>query len=259
MNYVMNDFSLRGQFSCTEAFYDSIRIYTIPVLKEIQKEEGSIIWKKDTFWQQEVCPGINLQNIRPKKNERSPELTRLKQQLQTLYNTEPYWNEEEENTILGIQYYFDEAISNDFPVMNCFIKAYSMDGRIVSFEHSEYQSEKLEFLIEYKDEEKLCSLENIYSLDWWKKEQGIIKWPRIKGLYRVEVRAREEDRHMPHFHVTYNEYSAVFAIKDGKLIEKGKPPIPENMVKNIFEWYKVHRKELEESWKQLHTGIEWAE
>lgn len=55
MEYVINDFSLRGQFANEDAFYDSIGKYTLPVLKKIEKEKDSIIWKKDTLWT-EVCP-----------------------------------------------------------------------------------------------------------------------------------------------------------------------------------------------------------
>lgn len=40
MNYVMNDFSLRGQFEDVETFFDSIRAYTGPVLKKIEAEKG---------------------------------------------------------------------------------------------------------------------------------------------------------------------------------------------------------------------------
>ena len=81
MEYVINDFSLRGQFANEDAFYDSIGKYTLPVLKKIEKEKDSVIWKKDTLWNQEVCPGITLGKLRPRRNERNIELTLLKQKL----------------------------------------------------------------------------------------------------------------------------------------------------------------------------------
>lgn len=255
MEYVINDFSLPGQFANEDAFYDSIGKYTLPVLKKIEKEKDSIIWKKDTLWNQEVCPGITLGKLRPRRNERNIELTLLKQKLQKLYTTVPFWKEEEEIPVLVIRYCFDEEAANEFPMMNCFVKAWVRKGKIISFEHSEYQEVELSFYIEQDDKEVMCSLDNIVSTEFWNAVREIRKWPKIKGLYKVEVRAHEVDRHIPHFHVTYNEYTASFAISDGSMQVQGKLEMPGSMIAEIHTWYLEHKEELEEAWKLLHEPL----
>lgn len=255
MNYVMNEYSLRGQFPDLEAFYDSLRTYTIPALKKIENENKAVIWKKETFWQQEVCPGLTLQDIRPTRNERNMEVTALKRHLLKLYAASPFWNETESTSILATRYCFDEEISNTFPVFNCFIKAYTLTGKIISFEHEAYLSSKLEFYIESETGESCCQLDNIYDTSWWQEKTEITSWPRINGSYRVQVRAREIDRHQPHFHVEYNEYSAVFAISDGHVIEKGSPQMPDDMIKTIQLWYKQNAEALETAWNKLHKPL----
>lgn len=251
MDYVINEYSLSGQFACPEVFFDSIRTYTWPLLQKIEKEQGSVIWKKETLWQQEVCPGIPLGEIRPKRNERNAELTMLKVKLQKLYNTDPYWNEDE-MPVLVTRYCFDETRSNHFPMMNCFVKAHQVDGRLVSFEHEAYQSSRLEIWLEKDGKETPRFLDNLYCAEQGDEQEKITKWPRIQNLYRVEVRAREVDRHKPHFHVTYNEYSAVFDIADGSVIEEGSCPMPGSMRQEIDDWYQAHADELRAAWNRLH-------
>lgn len=259
MNYVMNDYSLRAQFMDVETFYDSLRNYTMPVLKRIQKENGAVIWKNETFWQQEICPGIALQDLQPRRNERtnerSAEITWLKSQLRRLCREEPHWSESEDVNVLATRYCFDQEMADSFPVLNCFIKAYMIGGRMISFEHEKYLQSRLEFYMEEDSKEVCCGLDNIYDDSWWQEETEIVKWPRIKNLYRVQVRAREVDRHEPHFHVEYNEYSASFAISDGRVLEGGKEPMPGDMLREIREWYEEHVKSLENAWNKLHKPM----
>lgn len=81
MEYYLNEYSIRGQFVNTDDFFRSIRNKTIPVLNKVAQEDGSVIIKKDTFWQLEVCNGITLQQIPVRKNERSMEGFALKSKL----------------------------------------------------------------------------------------------------------------------------------------------------------------------------------
>ena len=81
MDYFLNEYSIRGQYENVEDFFEKLRNYTLPVLNKIEKQDGNIIWKKDTFWQSEICNGITLTKIPQKKNERTPELTFLQIKL----------------------------------------------------------------------------------------------------------------------------------------------------------------------------------
>ena len=69
MDYFLNEYSIRGQYENVEDFFEKLRNYTLPVLNKIEKQDGNIIWKKDTFWQSEICNGITLTKIPQKKND----------------------------------------------------------------------------------------------------------------------------------------------------------------------------------------------
>ena len=95
------------------------------------------------------------------------------------------------------------------------------------------------------------AIDNVYTPRWWEKEPQIKTW-RLNQRYLIEIRANEFTYHPPHFHVTSNEYSAVFGLNDGALYRDGKNKWPPDMVKEIAKWYKIHRKELLEAWVNLH-------
>lgn len=110
---------------------------------------------------------------------------------------------------------------------------------------------KLPICVEYNDKESTYNIDNIYSLEWWKHEPEIKTW-RIRRKYLVEVRANEFEYHPPHFHVSYNEFSAVFKMSDGNLYKDGKNKWTYQMVTEIKAWYETNKEELQEAWKNLH-------
>lgn len=63
MDYYLNEYSLRGQFKNTDEFIETLRTSTLPVLKRIKDEKESIVWRKDIFWNLEICNGIIISNI----------------------------------------------------------------------------------------------------------------------------------------------------------------------------------------------------
>lgn len=171
MDYYLNEYSLRGQFRDVEDFFDSLRNNTLPVLRKIQKQQENIIWKKDTFWQSEICANISLFNIPQKKNERSSELILLKSQLIKLAHEEPFWGSDDESGIEVKEYNFDEKYRDNFEEINCFIKAIESEGRIVSFIHPAYKIPELSITILVNGDAIECFIENIYTVSWWKKSQ----------------------------------------------------------------------------------------
>lgn len=214
MNYYINEYSLRGQFCDVDSFYKSLREYTVPVLDQIEANKGGLIWKKDTFWQSEICRGIPLNNIPRKRNERDPDMARLQIKLIKLMYEDPYWSEDDECDFEVQEYKFDLEHKDYFSKVNCFTKGIHDEGRIISFIHNSYMISKLGILVNREGTNFTCELDNIISREWWKKEPAIQTW-RIEQRYIVEVRANEFDYHPPHFHVTFNEFSAVFRLSDG--------------------------------------------
>lgn len=253
MDYYLNEYSLRGQFKSIEEFFQSLRESTLPVLQQVQKEEGNVIWKKDTFWKSEIGQGIVLNRIPEKKNERSAEMTRLKIQLRNLFSKGPFWGADDEPIAKIKEYQFDTDFRENFEAINCFQKAVEKEGRILSFVHEEYKRDELPVIIDSDNIEQEFSIDNIYNEVWWEK-QSVIKTWRINNRYLIEVRAREIASHAPHFHVTYKECSASFLIEDGTLLVANEESrILDKMKTEIKEWYDRNIEKLKEAWNHLHS------
>lgn len=258
MDYYINEYSLRGQFRNTDDFFGSLRKFTLPMLDKIKKEEGSVIWKKDTFWECKVCGDYSLYDIQSEKNRRDPELVRMKIFLRELYSSKPLWSEDGLDDEDFLEYGFDEEYSKYFSHQNCFTEAWRHEGRIVSFYHPEYQSDILLLFIIWNEEKQKIELDNIYSKDWWKKCPEIKKWV-IDNKYTVEIRGKEFKYHPPHFHVSYLNYKAVFHLKTGEFYTDNKEGEPIGFIRDVREWYEKHKKELEDAWNLLHTPITYKE
>jgi len=251
MNYCLNEYSLRGQFEDIDSFYSSLRKDTLPVLNRIQKEQDSVIWKKDTFWQCKICNEITINNIPHKRNENSPEMTALKSKLIRLYSEGPFWGNNDTPRIEIEKYDFDSHYSENFAQMNCFYNAIENEGIIVSFVHSEYSIDELSVILKIEDDRIQCKINNIFNITWWDRSPIIEHW-KIKDKYYVEVRANEFEFHPPHFHVSYNEYEAVFNLSTGELYKHGKNEWNQKMITEIKEWYKENKERLQAAWDNLH-------
>lgn len=257
MDYYLNEYSLQGQFSNEDEFLKSIRENTIPVIKKIGEEDGSILYKKDTFWSLNVCEGRCLQDIQYSKRKRSPEIAILKQFIQKNIIAKPYccWD----NVDYGLLYKVDggkeQLIEEE---RNSFILAIDTEGKIVSFEHPDYKANLLHFLL--KDDEKCYDLEidNIWNSSWWKLPPAKVQSWMISAKYRVEVRSREFEHHAPHFHVLCSDYAAVFSLKDCGILAKSEK-LPGGMIKEVNEWFEEHKDMLRAAWVALHGNriMEW--
>lgn len=253
MDYYLNEYSLRGQFASVEDFFESLRNYTFPILNKIKDKNENIIWKKDTFWKSEICKGVCLTNIPKKRNERSSEIAQLQMQLMKIAYEEPFYGADSASDLKVKEYQFDEEYREYFEERNCFTNAIENEGIIISFIHPAYSCMKLPLCVEYNDTESTYNIDNIYSLEWWKREPEIKTW-RIGRKYLVEVRANEFEYHPPHFHVSCNEFSAVFKMSDGNLYKDGKKKWTYQMVTEIKDWYETNKEELQEAWKNLHSS-----
>jgi hypothetical protein len=57
--------------------------------------------------------------------------------------------------------------------------------------------------------------------------------------------------HLPHVHVKYQGYEAVYAIEDGKLLDGEMKPAQEQLVK---AWMIIHKDELWANWELASGG-----
>lgn len=76
--------------------------------------------------------------------------------------------------------------------------------------------------------------------------------PEICRFWGIVIRIYARGEHgFPHFHAYYGEYSAVFKIFDGKLLEGG---LPKAQTRLVQAWAEIHKKALEENWDLISAG-----
>ena len=79
--------------------------------------------------------------------------------------------------------------------------------------------------------------------------------PIISKFYGITIRMYYIDNkqhNLPHIHVNYNEYRAIFDL-NGNIIEC---QIPKSQQKIIQAWIEIHNKELNDLWNLLLQGKE---
>ena len=54
-----------------QARHEKLMQYKLKLKASKEEQKENVIFKKDTFWQREICNGISLIEIPGKKNERS--------------------------------------------------------------------------------------------------------------------------------------------------------------------------------------------
>lgn len=254
MNYYINEYSLRGQFSDVDEFLQSLRNNTLPLLKKIEARQDSVIWKKDSLWQRDICNNITLSTIdKVRTNERNAETTAIKKQLIKIWSKEPYWNNEK--LIEGeITYCFDLDYQVNFDVGNCFVKAIEGEGQIISFLHDEYKKDELELLLIQGDKEITFILSNLYSLSCL--QEPIVKSWKIDA-YHYEIRFNEFTYHAPHFHVSTHNCQAVYMLPSCKIhIYSG--DYSSKFKKDVDLWVEEHKKELVEAWNEFHSDTTYC-
>ena len=69
----------------------------------------------------------------------------------------------------------------------------------------------------------------------------------LVAMYALDT----EKHHLPHIHVRYNEFKAVFSIPDGGLLEGD---LPLRQMKLVLAWIELHQEDLLADWYLASTG-----
>ena len=80
--------------------------------------------------------------------------------------------------------------------------------------------------------------------------------PTISMFYGIIVRMYMLDtkqHHLPHIHVEYAEFDAVFQIPDGNLLEGD---LPTKQFKLVQAWIEIHKEDLMVDWELAVQGDE---
>ncbi|MEY5048702.1 MAG: hypothetical protein RLZZ175_2061 [Bacteroidota bacterium] len=71
------------------------------------------------------------------------------------------------------------------------------------------------------------------------------------GLIVMMYYFDNKQHNLPHIHIKYSEFEAVFLIEDGTLIEGD---LPNNKRKLVEAWIEIHREDLMANWELAING-----
>lgn len=187
MEVIINDFSLDGQFSDEEQFVDSLYEYTLPMLKDLEKVEATII-RSYYSYESKVTNDKTLNDILTTRG--NPEITKLKGQLQKMFLEEPYW----EDSLRSVEDIYECAFT-DKKSQFCLAEALERNISVLSFEHDKFKKSTIEI---NKNNESNC----------------------IKNLFNKEVMLQilREDKIITHldFIILKHSMNESFGLKKGK-------------------------------------------
>lgn len=78
--------------------------------------------------------------------------------------------------------------------------------------------------------------------------------PEISRFFGIIIRMFPEigaPHHRPHFHVAYQEFTAVFALDPLECITGN---LPQRQQRLVEAWAEIHHDELEQDWSLLQSG-----
>ena len=75
--------------------------------------------------------------------------------------------------------------------------------------------------------------------------------PSVSDFYGIFIYLYFDDKHKPHIHAIYAEYSALITIEDGRMLAGN---IPTRAYRLVREWLRLHRAELEANWERARRG-----
>ena len=151
MEYILNEFSLDGQFEDTDEFVDSLYKNTLPVLKKLDEKKINLL-KSCNIYDSMITPNNNLQAILQDRSY--SEIRAIKSLLVKLFLDDPYWDNESK-CIVESKYEceFTEEINN-----HCIAEALERDTALVSFEHDKFKFSE----IKVKKDGVINNVSNIY-------------------------------------------------------------------------------------------------
>ena len=240
MQIILNDSSLKGQFSDISQFCDSTSEYILPCLIFCEKQEYEVLKSYDTF-NCKISKQFTFQDILNKSNG-YPELQLLKSKLVQLFWDQPYWNDDIKTP---------SEISAD-----CKTEAFFRKGILLSYKGADADSAKLSITIDNKEElvsnasEKRQLLEN---LNEFKVFELTNSFTIPDSNLKIEVRSAEEHHNEPHFHISNSAGTdIVIYFKDFEQ-HQGKTPVSSDD-KIINDWLSntKNKEYLVELWNYYH-------
>lgn len=240
MQIILNDYSLRGQFSDISHFCDSTSEFILPCLIFCERQQYDVLKSYETY-RSKITNQLTFQDILYKSNG-YPELQLLKSKLVQLFADEPYWNDSPQ-TPKGID-------------IDCQTEAFFRNGILLSYKDADFDSAKIAVTIADKEEivynasEKRQLLENLNECKVYELSNSLTL---PDSDLKIEVRSAEEHHNEPHFHISNNSGTDVVVYFKDFAQHKGKPALPADD-KIITQWLsnQNNRDYLIELWNYYH-------
>jgi|GEM_PF-6098011 hypothetical protein len=155
LEVVINDLSLDKQFNNEQDFYNSLLEYTLPILKEMERQGNIKLVKSNEFYKRLVCNDITLVSIF-KKTSGNPVVERLKHALTKFVISEPF-TDIEESYAYDISLY-DEKI--EWSESYCIQYAFYNKNPLMSFNHKLFKEQYIRFI----HNDQVENVDNFYCL-----------------------------------------------------------------------------------------------
>lgn len=247
MDILLNEDSLRGQYT-NDGFSEYMIETMIPCL-ELMDSKLCTIYKKSDIYGQYVTKQNTLYDFLVQRGD--PVIVKFKLYLHRMCKTEPFWDT---NPVTNLEDCYEcDTIGNEIP--NCISEAYERNGILYSFLTHEYNMNEVA-LIKNGIQSSIRNAYDINSLKNHMSQLGLIEiwsansFPIVLG-YKFEIRFREDNHSVAHFHISKNDASASYDIlKLTKIVGE----IPTEDEKAILNWADEHYEQLKELWNRYHAG-----
>ncbi len=72
------------------------------------------------------------------------------------------------------------------------------------------------------------------------------KMSELSRFFGIIIIMHYKEHNPPHFHIQYNEFTAVFDMEQEAVIEGF---IPKKQIRLVLAWFEIHREELFKNWE----------
>ena len=242
MEVLLNDKSIRMQFT-EDTFIEYIRAELLPIMKMLVENNAALLKEYSTYNCKVTRRKTAYEFVNIKGN---PIIDRIKDHLVQLTCIAPFWNDSI-CTRTDVDYICDIE-----EVPNCITEAYERKGILLSFINGGFDKTDIDIKCAGESEK----VRNFYDLKGLKQhlsDLGMITlWNNnsfnVDSIgYKFEIRFREDNHNMPHFHLTSNDEAASISIPDADIIA-GELRNPQKAI----SWSLQNMKNITELWNQYH-------
>lgn len=242
MEVLLNDKSIDMQFT-EDTFMEYIKDEVLPIMKLLNDKDVILLKEYSTY----ACMITNEKTVHDLINcKGNPIIDRFKDHLVQLTSVAPFWNDDIK-TKTNVQYVCDIK-----EIPNCITETYERSGTLFSLINGGYNDSYINLTCNGAKK----SIRNFCKLNELKKhfaETGLITLWNSNSFnvdsigYKFEIRFREDNHNMPHFHLSNANESASISIPDADIIAGGL-----QKSQKAISWSLRNMENIVALWNQYH-------